>query len=159
MSHLVLSREVYSPLDRTYDYVSDVTSSPEWWSNVVDVQRLDGSAPGPLREGERFAVRYHMLGRQLNGLLTIKEVVPGSRFSYDVEGQITAHFRWDFTATAKTRTRAIVTIDYEPPGLLGKAFDALFIERRNQADGEHAMDQLKDHLEAEVMSRIDAGVV
>jgi len=45
------------------------------------------------------------------------------------------------------------------PGLLGKAVNVLFVEKRNAADAEHAMDQLKEHLEAEVMTRVDAGVV
>ena len=157
MSQVVLAKEIYSPVDVTFAYLQDLERAPEWWANVVEIHRLD--EPGPVAAGSRFSVRYSMLGRQLNGLLTVAEVTAGQRLRYDVEGQVRAHFRWELTATAKSRTRVIAYVEYDPPGILGRAFDVIYLERRNAADGEHAIQSLKDHLEAEAIARIDAHVV
>lgn len=156
MSQLVLSREVYARIEVVITVVGDIARHPEWWPNVVACSALD--EPGELAPGRRFHVRYAMLGRQLSGLITVTEVAP-RRIRYEVEGQVRARFRWEFTATAPSRTRIIVFADYDPPGLLRKVADRLFIERRNAADGERAMDSLKGLLESDALRRIDAGLV
>jgi uncharacterized membrane protein len=100
-----------------------------------------------------------MLGRTFKGAITVQEVKAPTRFTFTVAGQINGTFRHEYRATAKTRTRITLMVDYEVPGILGKAVNVLFVEKRNAADAEHALDQLKEHLEAEVIARIDAGVV
>jgi uncharacterized protein YndB with AHSA1/START domain len=158
MSNLVLSREVYCPIDEVWAYHTDLTRAPEWWPNVSECLRIDGEHTPP-RTGTGYIWRYNMLGRTFKGAITVREVEPPTRFTFAVEGQINATFRHEYRATAKTRTRITLLVDYEVPSLLGKAVNVLFVERRNAADAEHAFDQLKEHLEGEVIARIDAGVV
>ena len=77
----------------------------------------------------------------------------------EADGQIHAVIRNDYRATAKSRTRVTVIIEYDVPTVLGKVVNALIVERRNAADADHAFDQLKDVLEHEAIARIDEGVV
>ena len=159
MSHLVLSREIYRPIDDVYGYHTNLTRGPEWWPNLSDVRLVEGPGTSPPAPGSRFSFRYNMIGRHFNGLMTVSEAIPNERFAFDVRGPVDARFRYDYTATAKSRTRVTVFVEYEAHGLFGKAVDKLFVEKRNAADAEHAADQLKEILEAEAMARLDANVV
>lgn len=158
MSNLVLSREIWSPIDVVWDYHTDLSRLPEFWPNLSQCVRVDGGQ-GPVEPGTAFSWQYNMLGRHFTGTFTVTEVVPRERLSFDAAGQIQAGFRHIYQATAKSRTRVTVLVDYHIPGLLARAVNVLFIERRNAADAEHALDQLKEHLEADAMARVDAGVV
>ncbi len=157
MSHLVLSREIYAPLDRVFAYVSDLTRAPEWWPNLSEVRRVDGA--GEVSAGTRFAFTYNMLGRHLPGDAVVTQLVAGERSVLETTGQIHAVIRNDYRATARTRTRVTVIIEYEVPGLIGRVVNTLLVERRNAADAGHAFDQLKELLEHEALARIDEGVV
>jgi uncharacterized protein YndB with AHSA1/START domain len=157
MSHLVLSREIYCPLESVFAYVTDLTRAPEWWPNLSDVRRLDGD--GPVVVGTRYAFTYNMFGRHFPAEATVTELVPNERGVLEVNGQIKAVLRNDYHATAKSRTRVTVIIEYEVPTVLGKVVNALIVERRNAADADHAFDQMKDLLEHEALARIDEGVV
>jgi len=156
MSHLVLSREIYSPIDVVYAYHTDVLRAPEWWPNLMDVRRLDGE--GPPVVGARYAFTYNMFGRQFPGELTVTEMVANERSVLQTTGQLRATLRNEYRATAKSRTRVTVIVEYEVPSLLGKVVNTLFVERRNAADADHAFDQLKEVLEHDAMARIDEGV-
>jgi len=157
MSHLVLSREIFCPLDAVFVYVSDLTRAPEWWPNVSQVGRVD--AAGPIDVGTRYRFAYNMFGRQFPGEATVTEMVPNERSMLEIHGQIDATIRNDFRATARSRTRVTVIIEYEVPSVLGKVVNALLVERRNAADADHAFDQLKNILEHDAIARIDEGVV
>ncbi|HVS44174.1 MAG TPA: SRPBCC family protein [Candidatus Dormibacteraeota bacterium] len=157
MSHLVLSREIFCPLENVFAYVSDLTRAPEWWPNLSEVRRLDGD--GPIGVGTRFSFTYNMFGRHFPGEATLTEFVPNERGVLEAQGQIHAIIKNDYRATAKSRTRVTVIIEYEVPGVLGKVVNALIVERRNAADADHAFDQLKDVLEHDAIARIDEGVV
>ena len=157
MSHLVLSREIFCPLENVFAYVSDLTRAPEWWPNLSEVRRLDGD--GPIGVGTRFSFTYNMFGRHFPGEATLTEFVPNERGVLEAHGQIHAVIKNDYRATAKSRTRVTVIIEYEVPSVLGKVVNALIVERRNAADADHAFDQLKDVLEHDAIARIDEGVV
>jgi uncharacterized membrane protein len=157
MSHLVLSREIFCPLEDVFAYVSDLTRAPEWWPNLSEVRRLDGD--GPIGVGTRFSFTYNMFGRHFPGEATLTEFVPNERGVLEAHGQIHAVIKNDYRATAKSRTRVTVIIEYEVPSVLGKVVNALIVERRNAADADHAFDQLKDVLEHDAIARIDEGVV
>jgi|SRR5579872_3318255 len=157
MSHLVLSREIFSPLETVFAYVSDLTRAPEWWPNLSEVRRLDGD--GPIGVGTRYSFTYNMFGRHFPGEATLTEFVPNERGVLEAQGHIHAVIRNDYHATAKSRTRVTVIIQYDVPSVLGRVVNALLVERRNAADADHAFDQLKDVLEHEAIARIDEGVV
>ena len=159
MSYLVLSREIYRPLEEVYAYHSDLTRGPEWWPNLAAITPLDGQAAGPAVKGARYSFTYNMIGRHFSGVITVTAAEPDARLSFEVKGRVDASFRYEYAATARTRTRVTVFIEYEAHGLFGKAVNQLFVEKRNAADAEHALDQLKEHLEAEAVARMDAGVV
>jgi uncharacterized membrane protein len=159
VSHLVISREIYRPIDDVYAYHTDLTRGPEWWPNLTDVRLVEGPGTSPPAPGSKFSFGYNMIGRHFTGVMTITEAIPNERFAFEAAGPVDARFRYDYTATARTRTRVTVFAQYEAHGLFGKAVDKLFVEKRNTADAEHAADQLKLNLEAEALARIDAHVV
>lgn len=158
MSTLVLSREVYCPIEKVWAYHTDLTRAPEYWPNLAECRRLDGGQ-GPAEVGTSYEWTYNMFGRRFTGGMSVTAIDPQERFVFEATGGIQAVFRHEYRATAKTRTRITVFVDYEVPNVLGKVANALFVERRNAADADHAMDQLKEILEAEIMAQVDAGVV
>jgi uncharacterized protein YndB with AHSA1/START domain len=159
VSQLVLSREIFRPIDEVYAYHTDLNRGAEWWANLSDVRLVEGPGTIPPAPGSRFTFRYNMVGRHFNGAMIVTEASPNERFTFEVTGPVEGRFRYEYTATAKTRTRITIFVEYHAHGLFGKAADMLFLERRNAADAEHAADQLKSNLEAEAMARIDADIV
>jgi len=159
VSYLVMSREIYRPLDAVFAYHADLTRAPEWWPNLSAVTALAGHGGGPAEQGDRYAFTYNMIGRHITGVITVTEVEPARQLRFEASGAVDAQFRYEYAATARTRTRITAYVEYHAHGLFGKAVNQLFVERRNTADAEHALDQLKEHLEAEAMARMDATVV
>jgi hypothetical protein len=159
VSHLVLAREIFRPIAEVYAYHTDLSRGAEWWPNLSDVWLIEGPGTLPPAPGSRYSFRYNMIGRHFNGTMVVTEATPNQRFTFEVLGRVSARFRYEYTATAKTRTRITIFAEYKAHGLFGRAADMLFIERRNAADAEHAADQLKHNLEAEALARIDAHVV
>ena len=158
MPNLVLSREIWSPVETVWEYHTDLSRLPEFWPNLSQCARTDGGR-GPVQPGAAYSWQYNMLGRHFTGTFTVTDVAPCERLGFEAAGQIRASFRHLYQATARSRTRVTVLVDYQVPGLLARAVNVLFVEKRNAADAEHALDQLKEHLEGDAMARVDAGVV
>src|SRR5207253_8822660 len=57
MSNLVLSREVYCPLDQTFAYHTDLTRAPQWWPNLMEMSPVEGGG-GPAAVGDRYRWSY-----------------------------------------------------------------------------------------------------
>jgi len=154
MTRLVLTRDIYCPLDDVFAYHTYLERSPQHWPNVVACSRLDGGAG--VAPGARYSWRYRMYGVEFAGTALVREVVPGERFVFDAEGGLVGTVRCAYTALSPRRTRIGVEFEYEVPmGLVGRAVDRFLVEHRNAVDGERAMARLAERLEAEVNARLD----
>ena len=154
MTTLALSRDIYCPIAEVFAYHTDLTRSPQHWTNLISCNRLAG--PGAPQVGDRYAWHYRMYGVDFAGTATVREVEPGRRFVFETEGGLRARILSDYLALSAQRTRVSVFVDYDVPGgLIGRAVDRLLVESRNATDGERSMDRLVERLEAEVAARLD----
>lgn len=155
MTRLSLTREIYCPADEVFAFHTDLERAPQHWVNVIACARADGRGGEP-EPGARYQWRYRMYGVEFAGMATVREVIPGRRFTFDAEGGLHGTVTCDYLAITAHRTRVHVDVEYEVPmGLVGRAVDRLLVESRNAADGERAMDRLAERLEAEAAARLD----
>jgi uncharacterized membrane protein len=155
MTRLVMSREIYCPVDEVYAFHTDLERSPQHWPNVIACTRLDGE-PGAPRVGSQYAWRYRMYGVEFHGAAEVREMVPGSRFVFVAEGGLHGTVACSYTRISAQRTRVDVEVEYEVPmGVVGRAVDRFLVEGRNSADAERAMARLAERLEAEAAARLD----
>lgn len=154
MTRLVLSREIYCPVDEVFAYHTDLERSPQHWPNVIACRRVDGGR-GAALPGARYAWRYRMYGVEFSGTAVVREVVPGRRFRFESEGGLHGVVASEYVPVSAWRTRVDVEVEYDVPmGLVGRAVDRFLVEHRNAVDGERAMDRLAERLEAEVAARL-----
>jgi len=156
MTRLVLTRDIYCPLDEVFAYHTDLERSPQHWPNVIACSRLDGGGEAGVAPGARYSWRYRMYGVEFAGTAVVREIVPGERFVFDAEGGLVGTVRCAYTALSPRRSRVDVEFEYDVPmGLVGRAVDRFLVEHRNAVDAERAMDRLAERLEAEVQARLD----
>jgi uncharacterized membrane protein len=154
MSSVVVSRDIYCPIDEVFAYHTDLERAGQYATNVISCRRTEGS--GAVAAGHRYAWRYRMYGIDFAGTLTIRSVVPGERLEWDTEGGLRARAVSEYVALSARRTRVRMTVDYDVPGgLVGRAVDRFLVESRNASDAERSMDRLVERLEAEVAARLD----
>lgn len=61
MARYTASVQTPEPIEKTFAYLSDFSSSQEWDPGTTHAERLDD---GPIREGSRFGLRARFLGRE-----------------------------------------------------------------------------------------------
>lgn len=155
MTRLVLSHDIYCPVDDVFEYHTDLLRAPQHWTNVVACVRADGGGGAPTA-GARYAWRYRMYGVEFSGTAQVREVVPGRRFAFDASGGLIGSVTCDYTPVGAHRTRVDVVVEYEVPmGKVGRAVDRFLVEGRNAADADRALDRLAARLEAEAAARLD----
>ena len=147
MIDLILSREIYSPIERTYAYHAALESAVEYWPNLLDCRKVEGSY-GTAVVGDRYRWRYRLKGHEIAGLLEVDEVVAGQRLVFHTSGGMQARFQWEYLSTAHTRTRMTMRLSYAiHDSLPGRLLDRIRIEHAVTEDMSAAMDRLRDVLE------------
>ena len=147
MIDLILSREIYSPIERTYAYHAALESAVEYWPNLLDCRKVEGSY-GTAAVGDRYRWRYRLKGHTIAGVLDIDEAVAGERLVFHTSGGMQARFQWEYLSTAHTRTRVTMRLSYAiHDSLPGRLLDRIRIEHAVTEDATAAMDRLHDVLE------------
>jgi dehydrogenase/reductase SDR family protein 12 len=110
------SVEIDRPLQKVFNYVSDVGNYPDWMAHVLEVRK---DTPGPPQENERFVVAIKSVGRRFE--------TPYERTSYEADRRYTdravggpiPNQRWhsDFQEVPDG-TRFTRGVDVESGGLL-----------------------------------------
>ena len=137
---------VNAPIEQVFQALDDPDKMPLYVPNVTkisDVQRSDA------RLGDRFQATYAMMGMHFEEKFTYTE--------YERPRKIAAQFADGMTGTMSCTleplgdsTRLSLEISYQMRGgVLGKAVDALLVERMNEKNAERMLENIKMIVESQ----------
>ena len=141
MARIHKSIEIKAPVENVFSYIDETRNSPEWITNMIEVNDIKGSGVG-----KHFNWTWKMAGMKFNGESTITEDIPNKRIVVKSKGGIDA--TWDFKfESQKNVTILDLDVDYSVPvPVLGKLAEKLVL-KRNDRDLETAVTNLKERLE------------
>ncbi len=129
-----------APADKVFEIVDNPENFPRYVPNVsqvVDVRLSDR------RVGDTFRVIYKVLGVTFDEKFTTTDYQRPDRITSTFEGGMTGTFRWSFEPQAG-QTKLSVDIDYRVAGgAIGKAVDALLLERTNEKSIDEMLQNLR----------------
>jgi carbon monoxide dehydrogenase subunit G len=129
MSEIHKSVTIDAPADKVYEFVDNPENFSKYVPNVervVDIKRSEG------RVGDSFRVIYKVMGVTFDEKFTVTEHQPPRKAGSRFEGGMRGTFDWSFE-TQGQQTKTSVDVRYElAGGALGKAIDALVLERTNE---------------------------
>ena len=81
---VVTETAIRRPRDRVAAYAGDPGNAPEWYANIDSV---DWQTPPPMGVGSRLAFVARFLGRRIEYVYEIVELVPGERLVMQTDGK------------------------------------------------------------------------
>lgn len=141
MARIHKSIEIKAPIEKVYTYLDDPRNSPEWITNMIEVNDVKGSGTGA-----HYKWAWKMAGMKFQGENTNIEDVPNKRIVVKSKGGIDS--TWDFKLERRENVTTLdLDVDYSiPVPVLGKLAENLIL-KRNDRDLDTAMMNLKDKLE------------
>jgi uncharacterized protein YndB with AHSA1/START domain len=139
------SIEIDAPPKRVFEALAHWDGLAQW-STVTD------SHQGPERctgVGDEFEQTIRVAGIGLETQWEVTRYEPPSTIAYRATGPGGSRMDMRQTVTpAPAGSRLELDIDYDlPGGVLGDVVDRLYVERRNEREAEHTLQNLKDYLE------------
>lgn len=125
----------------------------ENWSGLTRWSTITSSHTGPDRctqVGEEFDQQLRIAGVTMDTHWRVTEHEAPTAIAYEATGpgDSSMRMRQHITATG-TGSRLHVRVDYHlPAGALGEALDRVYVERRNEREVEHSLQNLKELVEA-----------
>lgn len=124
------------------------------WSRLSDWSTVTISHEGPDRctgVGEEFDQQLRIAGIPLHTHWRVVEFQPPRSLAYDVTamggGRMALRQQ---VVPSEGGSRVEFDVDYDLPGsFLGEALDRLYVERRNEREAEHSLQNLKDLVEGQ----------
>lgn len=127
-------------VEKVFEYLEDPNNIPRY---APGVSRVDDVRRSEERVGDSYRTVYSVMGLDFPTKFTTVEHERPRKVVARMEGGITGTFAWTL-APQDGSTRVDVRIDYEMKGgILGKAMDALLVERMNQKNAERMLENLK----------------
>jgi len=147
MSHLAHSIFIDAPLDKVAKYVSNPEEWAHWYIHLSGPDKLTGKGEA----GTVGEFRYSLMGMHLPMTIEVTENTIGTDrhvwrgiFRGTISGAQTCTY-----VSKNGGTEATIEIDYELPGnILGKAVDALLLERLQNNATKGTLENLKVMCEA-----------
>ncbi len=127
------------------------------WSRLTDWSTVTHSHDGADRcsgVGQEFDQQVRIAGVPLQTHWRVVEFEPPRSLAYEVTamagGRMTLRQQ---VVPSQDGTRVEIDVDYDlPGGFLGEALDRLYVERRNEREVEHSLQNLKELLEGRTPS-------
>ena len=139
MAEIHKSTTVAEPVEKVFDIVDDPANFPKYVPSVyevVDIRRSEG------RIGDSFRVIYKVLAVTFDEKFTVTDYERPNRIKSTFSGGMTGSFAWTFEPQGEG-TKINVDVDYQlAGGPLGKAVDALMLQRVNDKTIEDMLKNL-----------------
>ena len=140
MAEIKKSLTIEATASELFDIVEDPSKLPKFVPNVsevVDIHRTDG------RVGDTFRVIYKVLGLTFDEKFTTTEYDRPTDLTSAFKGGMNGTFRWTLEPQGR-QCKVIVEVHYDVAGgALGKAVDAVMLERTNAKAIEGMLDNLR----------------
>ncbi|MFT4199773.1 SRPBCC family protein [Gordonia sp. (in: high G+C Gram-positive bacteria)] len=118
MGHIDHENTVNAPIDKVWDYMSEVENLPTWMFGLTEMTPTTEQTRG---EGARFQSRMKV-GARVDSVIEIVRWVEGTEIDTASVSGFDNQTRWKLTEIDPTTTKISVAIDYKfPGGLAGKA--------------------------------------
>jgi uncharacterized membrane protein len=138
-----------APVQKVFELVDNPENIPNYIPSVervVDVKRTDG------RIGDTFRVIYKVLGISFDEKFTVTGYEVNRKLVSNFDGGMKGTFTWTFEAQG-TQTECSMDIQYQVGGgILGKAADALLLERTNEKNMDESLENMRRLLAREKIS-------
>jgi uncharacterized membrane protein len=129
-----------APAERVFDLLDDPSAIPSY---TPSVERVEDVRQSEQRIGDTFRVIYKAVGMTFEEKFTVIEHNRPTRLASRFENGMKGTFVYQVTAQGE-QTALTVDVQYElPGGALGKAVDALLLERTNEKTIEKQLDNLR----------------
>jgi carbon monoxide dehydrogenase subunit G len=139
-----------APVEKVFELVDNPDNIPNYIPNVervADVKRTDG------RIGDTFRVIYKVLGISFDEKFTVTGYEPKRKLVSKFDGGMKGTFSWTFEPQG-AQTECSMDIEYQVGGgILGKAADALVLERINEKNMDESLENIRRVLAREKVSR------
>ena len=140
MAEIHKSVTIDAPAGRVFDLLDDPSAIPSYTPNV---QRVEDVRQSDQRVGDTFRVIYKAVGMTFEENFTITEHTRPTRLASRFENGMKGTFLYQMAPHGE-QTTLTVDVHYElPGGALGKAIDALLLERTNERTIENQLDNLR----------------
>ncbi len=145
MTHIERTIDIAAPPERVFEDLIDLHQLDRW-------STITASHEGPeetLRAGHEFRQDIRVAGLSLPTTWRCTECDPPRLVAYEAEspggGSLTMR---QVVVPTDGGSRVELVVDYELPGsFLGELLDRVYVERRNQREAQHSLENLKDLLE------------
>jgi uncharacterized membrane protein len=143
MIHFDFGILIDRPVADVFQFIANLDNLPRWQNIVKEIKPDDQK---PMAVGKTYRVAAEMMGRKLDGLLTIEVHQPDSQFGYKMDaGPSVIHALITFK-TVGTGTRLSLAGQAEPAGVLKILEGAMQAQMKSQM--EKNLNVLKTLLES-----------
>jgi uncharacterized membrane protein len=140
MAEIHKTMTIDAPAERVFDLLDDPRAIPSYTPNV---ERVEDVRQTEQRIGDTFRVIYKAVGMTFEEKFTITEHTRPTRLASRFENGMKGTFLYQ-VAPQGERTTLTVDVQYElPGGALGKAIDALVLERTNEKTIDKQLENLR----------------
>jgi hypothetical protein len=125
--------------------LTDLDRLPDW--STITIARHDAPAQ-PISKGDTFRQSLRVVGRQLDTDWTVIELDRPRHVAYEATGPAGARLRMAQSVEAGSDgCRVSFEVDYELPGGAVGGLASPLMERRNEREVEHSLQNLKEMVE------------
>jgi uncharacterized membrane protein len=139
MSHVAKSVTISSEPGRIIDYIADVNNHPAFLGPLKSVSKMSGD---PKKPGSSWDWTFMMAGVEFTGRAETVVYEPGKRYSFKTTTGIQSTFVYSCEPGNKG-TKVTIDVTYEVPKTLVSKMQTSVVEKLNEAEGAHAVENLK----------------
>jgi uncharacterized membrane protein len=140
MAEIHKSVTIDAPAETVFDLLDDPSAIPSYTPNI---ERVEDVRQSEQRIGDTFRVIYKAVGMRFEEKFTLTEHARPNRLASRFENGMKGTFLYQVAPQGEQSTLT-VDVHYElPGGALGKAIDALLLERTNEKTIEKQLDNLR----------------
>ncbi len=140
MATIHKSIDIDAPAERVFEVLTDPKRLPEYAPGLVSVEDIQQTEQ---HLGDSFRATYAVLGLHFPMIFTATEYEQPTRLTTRFEGGMKGTWTWMLVPREK-RTHLTTVMEYEMAGgILGKAMNAVLVERMNEKNAERLLENLK----------------